>query len=102
MDNNLKESARNRTYFNKEYINKLTAGLIKYYSDPDKKARLSEAICKHCFYVYTSRIGGSAITHKNCDICNEVQTFASTCTDALCQKCAIENKICKHCGAKLD
>lgn len=98
----LKENARNRKYYNKEHIDKLTAGLINYYSDPQKKARLAYGLCKYCFYVHNDRIGGAAITYHKCDNCGKEMNFGNTCTDNFCLECAIELKHCKHCGAKQD
>jgi len=88
---------------NKGYIDSITAKLIKYYSDPDKKKRIKEEhLCKSCYYVETSRIGGSAITTVICANCNTEMTFGNTCVDILCDKCAEELKVCKHCGQKMD
>lgn len=87
---------------NKNHIAKLSAKLIAYYSDIEKKARAAKGLCKYCFYVATDRIGGSAITHKECANCGKDMTFGNTCTDYLCPECAIETKHCKHCLQKMD
>lgn len=88
---------------NKGYVDSISAKLIAYYSDTDKKKRINEAhLCKSCYYIETSRIGGSAITTVICANCDEHMTFANTCTDILCNGCAEELKICKHCGQKMD
>lgn len=99
---NFAERARNTKYLNKEHISKMTAGLIGYYADPEKRIRLNDGLCKYCYYVQTSRIGGCAITHRNCDNCGDEMVFGNTCTDVLCKKCAVEIGYCKHCGQKLD
>ena len=64
--------------------------------DAHKDARLSVNECKACFYF--DRIGGSAITSRECMCCHEVQTYASTSTDVLCKPCAEKHSLCKHCG----
>lgn len=69
-------------------------------NDPDKKDRLEKCQCKSCYYL-RGRIGGAAITNKPCDMCKEEQMFSSTCTDALCTKCAKDNDLCKFCGGDL-
>ena len=97
-----KEYARNQKFNNKERIDRLTVGLLNYYSDPNKKGRLAKGLCRCCAYVDTSRIGGAAITMRRCDNCGEEMSFANTCTDMLCQKCAVELKHCAHCGQKLN
>lgn len=93
----------NAKYYNKKYIEETSKKLILYYSDPDKKVRVKEKhLCKYCYYVNTSRVGGSAITTVICANCDEKLTFGNTCSDILCDKCAEELKICKHCGQKMD
>jgi len=93
----------NAKYYNKEYIDKTSAKLILYYSDPDKKIRIKEKhLCKFCYYANTSRIGGSAMTTVICANCDKELTFENTCVDILCDKCAEELKVCKHCGQKMD
>lgn len=96
------ETAKQEKYVNRNYINSLTIKLLNYYSDPDKKQRLSAGLCKCCYYVNNTRIGGSAITHNECENCGKDMSFGNTCVDALCQKCAVELKHCKHCRQKLD
>jgi hypothetical protein len=102
LDANKIENAKQRKHLNKEYVNKQTAGLLGYYSDPNKKVRLASGLCKYCYYIKTNRIGGAAMTSRKCDCCNEDMMFGSTCTDSLCLKCALEIKHCKHCSQKLD
>ena len=100
FDNIVQLNAKAR---NKEHIEKTTAKLIEYYSDPRKAHRVKEAhLCKYCYYFYTDRIGGCAITVVGCGNCGEEIVFGNTCTDVLCDKCAAELKACKHCGQKMD
>lgn len=89
-------------YWHKEAIEKATAGLIGYYSDSSKKARKASHLCKFCFYYNTNRIGGCAITYRNCANCGTEMSFASTCTDVFCDKCSEELKMCKRCGQKIE
>lgn len=93
----------NAKAWNKELIDKNTAKLIEYYSDPRKAHRTKEAhLCKCCYYYDTARIGGNAITTVGCGNCGKEISFANTCTDLLCDECAAELKACKHCGQKMD
>ena len=88
---------------NKNIIEEVSAKLIGYYSDPEKKKRLNEdVLCKFCYYYGTGRIGGQVFTTVPCAECEEDMTFPSTCTDVLCKECAKEIGNCKRCGQKLD
>ena len=69
--------------------------------DPDKAKRKEENQCPACFYVF-GRMGGASITHRPCGICEKDMMFGSTCTDSICDECASENGLCKHCGGDID
>lgn len=97
-----KEDIRNSTYRNKSHIEEMTKKMIRYYADDNKSSRKSKHLCKYCFYINTSRIGGCAITIRPCSNCEKEMPFSNTCTDVFCNKCAEELKLCKHCGAKMD
>lgn len=71
-------------------------------TDPNKEERLGVSLCKCCFYVHTSRMGGASITTKPCGICEREMMFPSTATDKICPTCAHENGLCKRCGADID
>lgn len=87
---------------NKSHIESMTHKLLLYYSDPDKKIRTKEKHeCRYCYYV-VSRIGVSAITTVVCANCDKEITFGNTCVDVLCDECAEELNLCKHCGQKID
>ena len=87
----------------KDYIDSITTKLLNYYSDPEKKNRKNNKhLCRYCFYVDTSRIGGCAMTTINCACCGREMLFANTCTDVFCDECAAELNYCKHCGVKID
>jgi hypothetical protein len=94
----------NANFRNKEYIEKTAARLIRYYADERKSERKTKKLCRSCFYVDTGRIGGSAITTVICSAegCDKEMTFGNTCTDIFCDECAEKQKLCKHCGAKMD
>ncbi len=86
----------------KKRVDEKIAQLLAYTSDSDKPNRKSAHLCKYCHYVDTYRIGGSAITDKNCDACGEAMTFASTCTNKLCHKCSEKLNLCKRCGQRIE
>lgn len=85
----------------KEYINKITLSALGFHSDNAKKNRLLSHLCKFCYYINTSRIGGCAITTVKCSKCEKEISFGNTCVDVLCRECAEEYKLCKHCGLKV-
>lgn len=74
----------------------LAESLVK---DVDREVRLEQHLCKSCYYF--SRMSGQAFTRRPCGICNEVQTYSNTDTHDLCKPCAVENKLCKRCSAKM-
>lgn len=69
--------------------------------DPQRKERLTKALCPVCFYG-SSRIGGSICTEVICADCDTRLRFSNTCTDILCELCATRLRLCRHCGADLD
>lgn len=68
--------------------------------DGERKLRLEVQLCKACHYF--SKIGGAAITHRECAGCGQDQTYGSTATDVLCQSCASKYELCKQCGGDID
>ena len=70
--------------------------------DKDKKARIENCLCKNCFYINNARIGGAAMTDRECGICSLLMHFASTCTDDLCLTCSKRNGLCRRCGGDID
>lgn len=98
-----KDDMKDKTYDNKEYVENTSHKLLSYYADFAKKQRQNEkALCKYCYYINNNRFGGCAMTTVACSLCEKEMNFSSTDTDRLCVDCAKENKMCSHCGAKLD
>lgn len=73
----------------------------KYKTDPDKKERLEYNLCPVHYY-NEDRVGGAVITKIECAICGKELSFSNTCVDMLCDKCASELNLCKHCGGDID
>lgn len=73
-----------------------------YTTDPEKEQRLKELNCICCYRGYNITIAGQAFTNSNCANCNEEMTFSNTNVDKLCNKCAIQYDVCKHCGADMN
>lgn len=68
--------------------------------DPKRKQRLQAQECVVCFG--GSRIGGSAVTFRQCAHCDERLNSGNTNCDVLCIDCAKKAQLCKHCGADID
>ena len=75
--------------------------LREFDSDGFKAARLSQVMCKSCYYL-CSHIGGCAMTIKPCGICGNEVTYSSTNTGVLCKECATKHHLCAYCGGDLD
>lgn len=88
------QSARDRI----DYHSKIALRLL---NDDEKQIRMTKSLCPVCYYS-DSRIGGSAITHTNCSLCEKELCFSNTCTDKLCEICAMGKGLCKHCGAAVN
>jgi hypothetical protein len=86
----------------KSRINDLRKKLEDADKDVDKKERLDKSLCKHCHYIYNSRMGGAMMTNRECGICKEPQNYSSTATDPLCTPCAKDNDLCKRCGGDIN
>ena len=85
----------------KDRISKTIELANNYKIDPCKKERQDNQLCPVCFY-NESRIGGAAVTQVQCAQCEEELSFPNTNVDSLCQNCAKEYNLCKHCGGDID
>lgn len=83
----------------KERVKHVTELARKYEEDPDRKSRLARQYCIPCHY--TSRMGGAAMTNKECAACGKDEMYGSTATDELCLECAKANEVCKCCGGDI-
>lgn len=72
-----------------------------FQTDVQLAERVSLGLCTYCMYIEKNIVGGQAITHTSCSICNSVLVFHSTIVDRLCLNCAIDNSLCKHCSSDL-
>lgn len=70
--------------------------------DADQQARLKDCRCRVCFYVNTSRIGGSVCSSAECGLCDAVLSSGNTWIEALCRDCAAKHRLCRYCGGDLD
>ena len=80
----------------KEYVERCNQIVF----DTKKQERHLKQECQLCFY--NSKIGGAAMSHVNCRLCDKEMSFGSTCTDELCIDCAKKHKLCKHCAGDID
>lgn len=70
-------------------------------TDPQQEERVARQLCKACFYG-PPRLGGAAVTSQPCMCCGEDQMYGSTNTDVLCENCAKDHGLCKHCGGDFE
>ena len=75
-------------------------GYKRIVEDPDYHDRIINQECQVCYY--GSRVGGSSMTITECGICNKEMTFGNTDVDVLCIDCAMNKRVCKHCGADME
>ena len=82
----------------------IQASVIKRWEEQAADARRDERIqaqhCRVCHYL--GGIGGQAMTHCNCKICDKDMCFGSTNVDDLCIDCAKKHRLCKHCGCDME
>lgn len=105
--NRVTEKVTNRTIHSqtnraKDHAKYILEKAERFSLDPDKKERMSRCLCKTCFYINNTRMGGARITSKPCGICETDMQFSSTATDKLCSTCATEHDLCKQCGGDID
>jgi hypothetical protein len=94
-------SVQRATFLAKEHVEDLVRRAEMLNMDAGKEDRLKKCLCLSCYYVFTSRIGGAAITTRACGVCGNLETYSSTNTDALCIACAKVEELCKHCGGDM-
>lgn len=68
-------------------------------TDPEHDRRLDRPFCVRCHY--EPRLGGAACTTRPCALCGVDQGYGSTNTDILCQACAKQHALCRHCGGDI-
>lgn len=69
-------------------------------NDPENKNRLSESECLVCYYGQRG-MHTNAFVYTNCQCCNKELQFVNSDTDKTCLECAINHKLCKHCGSDI-
>ena len=90
----------NASYHAKSYVQHICDHAVDLQTDPRKAERLKAQECIACFY--RGRIGGATMTERPCGVCDKVQGYGSTATDALCLECAKQHDLCKHCGGDIN
>lgn len=95
------DSVQWATHLSQTHAEETLKKAMQYLQDLDKKKRLESAHCKHCYYIYNTRIGGAAMTSKACGVCARDMLFGSTATDPLCLDCGKTHELCIQCGGDL-
>lgn len=94
------EDVRFRTSIQKSRVIDYENITRKLLNDPEREQRLKSQNCVCCYYI--SVMAGQGFTSSKCNNCNVEMMFSTTSTDRLCESCAKEFKVCKHCGADLN
>lgn len=94
--------ARIETKKNNNRVDELSAALLAYYRDDDKKFRRMIALCRYHYYIENARIGDSEMAATNCQYCNREIEFSNFGADMYCESCAKQLNVCRHCGARLE
>lgn len=90
------------TWKNKSQVARMRERLTTFDTDPLITKRMEVHECKTCFYINSSRIGGSAMTLKNCNNCGKKEMYSSTVTNLYCLDCAKELGVCAYCSQDID
>lgn len=96
-----KENVEMASYLGKKYVEATIELARAFLSDWDKAKRRNAGLCPLCYYE-SSRIGAAAITTAQCGLCDEQLLSGNTNIDVLCQSCALQTGLCKHCGADVN
>lgn len=91
----------NATHFAKQRGDGVVKDALRFMTDPERDKRVGDHECKTCYYL-CSRLGGAAMTSRQCGLCDVIMQFGSTVTDSLCGPCAETNALCKCCTADID
>lgn len=94
-------SVQSETGYAIDHAQSVIHASLRYLADPERKERLAAGRCKRCYYIWTARIGGSAMTMQPCGVCDEEVWYGSTATDKICQPCAAKKELCRQCGGDL-
>ncbi len=89
------------THFSRQSLESWLRNAERAWLDYDREEREKVQQCRYCYYARESRIGGCALTDKDCDHCGETQHYGSTATDPLCLPCAAKLKLCIRCCADI-
>ncbi len=82
----------------REIAKRIVESAEAFTSDRDKGERKERGECRVCFYLRSSRLGGSATTTWTCGVCARTARHGSTATPRVCDVCAAEHRLCENCG----
>lgn len=94
------DDINSKTYYNTHYNNEAVEFAENLKTDPKKKERVENLLCKRCYYRGGTLAGQSFVTY-HCGICEAQDTHPNTASPRLCTKCAETHKLCVDCGGDL-
>jgi hypothetical protein len=93
---------KHRTHFAKAFAARAEKAIDEWKRDARRTDRLAACECKTCFYLRSTRVGGTAVTTAPCRLCGELMQFATTVVTEICEKCSRENDACRMCMADVE
>lgn len=90
----------NQTWVQRSHADAIIARAKTITEDSGRQFRLEVQECPICWE--NGKVGGTACTTKECDLCGVEMRFGNTCYDRLCLTCAKSIGVCRHCGADID
>lgn len=94
------DDSDHKTWNNCEYAEFAVARALAYLTDNEREKR-GKIICRYCFYIRGSRVGGTAMTTWYCGVCQKESLAGSTATPKVCSACAHEWELCHVCGGDI-
>lgn len=67
-------------------------------SEKRERFRRASRLCVRCY----GRMAGQAFSEGKCEACGDIIVSATWPCDKICDKCAIEKHLCRHCGRPLE
>lgn len=88
----------------KQSADERRAKLQAFDEDALQSQRLKARECKACYYLFSPRMAGQAMTEREClgPGCNARILWHNTAVPLLCEKCADKHRLCRRCGSTID
>lgn len=95
------ENIRSNTRMAIRHAEELRERLERYESDVNADQRMTEKLCRTCFYLRPPSIACQAFTSYVCNNCNKADMYHNGNVPKYCKECASEHNACRRCGADI-